>query len=160
MTNEWTDQLAGARMQVDQRFQETLEASSFTSQEWGLVMTAIDWDIENPEQPDEAELVADTDKLSEIIPELENIQKQMGGAQRPVDEGPDTSGFLGRIKRYIHDLQSGSSGESSTKRLNDAEELVNGYTLELQNHLEERDRWEELCELAAAEQSQSTPKES
>ena len=160
MTNEWTDQLAGARMQVDQRFQETLEASSFTSQEWGLVMTAIDWDIENPEQPDEAELVADTSQLSEIIPELENIQTQMGGAQRPVEDGPDTSGFLGRIKRYIHDLQSGSSGQSSTKRLNDAKELVDGYTLELQNYLEERERWEELCELAAAEQGQSTPEES
>ena len=155
MSNEWTDQLAGARMQVDQRFQDTLEASSFTSQEWGLVMTAIDWDIENPKTPEEAELVADTDQLSEIIPELENIQNQMGGAQRPVEEGPDTRGFLGRIKRYVHDLTSNASGESSKKRYNDAVELVEGYTIELQSYLEERGRWEEICAAAASEYGQS-----
>jgi len=157
MTNEWTDQLAGARMQVDQRFQETLEASSFTSQEWGLVMTAVDWTIENPDQPEEATLVADTSKLSEIIPELENIQQQMGGAQRPVEEGPDTGGILGRLKRYVHDLQSNSSGGSSTKRFEDAKELVDGYTVELQSYLKERGRWEDICQAAAAEQNQSPP---
>jgi hypothetical protein len=156
MSNEWTDQLAGARMQVDQRFQDTLEASSFTNQEWGLVMTAIDWDIENPDTPEEAKLVADTDKLSEIIPELENIQSQMGGAQRPVEDGPDTSGFLGRIKRYLHDLTSNTSGQSSKKRYNDAVELVEGYTVELQTFLEERGRWQEICAAAASEQTQST----
>jgi hypothetical protein len=155
MSNEWTDQLAGARMQVDQRFQDTLEASSFTNQEWGLVMTAIDWDIENPETPEEAELVADTDQLSEIIPELENIQSQMGGSQRPVEEGPDTQGFLGRIKRYIHDLTSNTSSQSSTKRYNDAVELVEGYTMELQSFLEERGRWADVCAAAASEQNQS-----
>ena len=152
MTNEWTDQLAGARMQVDQRFQDTLEASSFTNQEWGLVMTAINWDIENPEDPDEATLVADTDQLSDIIPELENIQRQMGGSQQPVEDGPDASGFLGRIKRYVHDLTSDGSSQSNQKRYNDAVELVEGYTLELQNYLEERGRWEELCDVAVNEQ--------
>jgi hypothetical protein len=156
MSNEWTDQLAGARMQVDQRYQDTLEASSFTNQEWGLVMTAIDWDIENPETPDEAELVADTSKLSDIIPELESIQRQMGGAQQPVEEGPDTTGFLGRIKRYVHDLTSNTSGQSTEKRQNDAIELVEGYTMELQSYLEERGRWEDICAAAASEQSQST----
>ncbi|WP_302080172.1 DUF5799 family protein [Salinibaculum rarum] len=156
MTNEWTDRLAGARMQVDQRFQETLDASSFTNQEWGLVMTAIDWDIENPEQPDAATLVADTSKLSDIIPELENIQQEMGGAQRPVEKGPDTSGIFGRLKRYIHDLQSNSSGESSRKRFEDAKELVDGYTVELQSYLEERGQWEDICQAAAAEQNHSS----
>jgi hypothetical protein len=155
MSNEWTDQLAGARMQVDQRFQDTLEASSFTNQEWGLVMTAIDWDIENPDTPEEAELVADTDQLSEIIPELENIQNQMGGSQRPVEEGPDTQGFLGRIKRYIHDLTSNTSSQSSKKRYNDAVELVEGYTMELQSFLEERGRWADVCAAAASERNQS-----
>ena len=155
MSNEWTDQLAGARMQVDQRYQETLDGSSFSNQEWGLVMTAIDWDIENPENPEEAELVPDTHKLSDIIPELENIQQQMGGASQPVEEGPDTSGFLGRIKQYVHDLTSDASGESSQKRYNDAVELVEGYTMELQSYLEERGRWEDICAAAASEQSES-----
>jgi hypothetical protein len=156
MSNEWTDQLAGARMQVDQRYQETLDASSFSNQEWGLVMTAIDWDIENPETPDEAELVADTSKLSEIIPELESIQQEMGGSQRPVEEGPDTSGFLGRIKRYIDDLTANGSSESSEKRYNDAVELVEGYTMELQSYLEERGRWADVCAAAASEEEGTT----
>jgi len=154
MTDDWTDQLAGARMQVDQQYRETLEASDFSNQEWGLVMTAVDWEIENPEDPDEATLVADTSKLPDIVPELRNIQKEMGGSPTPVEDGPNTRGFLGRLQQYIHHLRSGT-GDSGEKKLSDAEELVDGYTLVLQEYLEEHGRWEEIC-AAAVKYQQST----
>jgi hypothetical protein len=147
MTDDWTDQLAGARMQVDQQYQETLDASDFSNQEWGLVMTAVDWEIENPEDPENATLIADKSKLPDIVPELRNIQQEMGGSSTPVDEGPDTRGFLGRIKQYIHHLQAGTDG-SSEKKIADAKELVEGYTRALQEYLEERGRWEDICAAA------------
>jgi len=153
MTDDWTDQLAGARMQVDQRYQDVLDASDFSNQEWGLVMTAIDWDIENPEDPEEATLVADKSKLPDIVPELRTIQKEMGGSPTPVEEGPNTEGFLGRLRQYVHHLRG--DNESSEKKLGDAEELVDGYTLELQEFLEERGRWEDLCAAAARQQKQA-----
>jgi len=154
MTDDWTDQLAGARMQVDQQYQETLDASDFSNQEWGLVMTAVDWEIENPENPDEATLVADTSKLPDIVPELQNIQQQMGGSPTPVEEGSGGRGFLGRIKQYFDHLQPDSGG-SDQKKLGDAEELVEGYTMVLQEYLEEHGRWEDICD-AAAKYQQST----
>lgn len=156
MSDDWTDRLAGARMQVDQRYEETIEGSSFTSQEWGLVMTAVDWKMDDPENPEEAELLADTSKLSEIVPELERIQSEMGGSQQPVEEGAGNGGFLGRIQQYIDHLRSNRSGESAEKRLADATELVDGYALELQAFLEEHDRWEEICAAAASQESEST----
>jgi len=152
MSDDWTDRLAGARMQVDKQYQDTLEASSFTSQEWGLVMTAVDWEIDDPENPEEATLVADTSKLPDIIPELEQIQSDMGGAQRPVADGPDTGGLLGRVRQYVRSLSSHTSGEPTEKRLADAKELVEGYTLELQQFLEERGQWADICQAAADQQ--------
>jgi len=154
MAEDWTDQLAGARMQVDQQYQDTLEASEFSNQEWGLVMTAVDWEIDDPENPEEATLVADTSKLPDIVPELRSIQKEMGGSPTPVEDGPNTRGFLGRLQQYIHHLRAGT-GESSQKKIADAEELVEGYTLTLQQYLEEHGRWEDVC-AAAAKQQQST----
>jgi hypothetical protein len=72
----------------------------------------------------------------------------MGGSPTPVDEGPNTRGFLGRLKQYIHHLQSGTDGSSQTK-VADAEELVEGYTLVLQEYLENHGRWEDVCAAAA-----------
>jgi aryl-alcohol dehydrogenase-like predicted oxidoreductase len=57
MSDKWTDMLAGARMQVDQQFQSRLERSEFTNQEWGLVMTAVEFEIQNADDPENARAV-------------------------------------------------------------------------------------------------------
>ncbi|MFB6256979.1 MAG: DUF5799 family protein, partial [Haloplanus sp.] len=38
--SEWTDTIVRDRMTVDQEFDERVRQSAFTSQEWGLIMTA------------------------------------------------------------------------------------------------------------------------
>ena len=38
--SEWTDAIVGERMAVDNQFTDRVTASRFSSQEWGLIMTA------------------------------------------------------------------------------------------------------------------------
>jgi hypothetical protein len=149
MSDDWTDRLAGARMQVDQQFQDKLDASEFTNQEWGLIMTAVEFEMENPEDAERARLVANTDKLTEIIPELENIQREMGGSRRPVESAPSGEGMFGRLKQYIHHLRSDSPDQSDDERLAAAKVLVDEYASDLQSYLEKRGQWEEIREVAA-----------
>lgn len=149
MSDGWTDNLAGARMQVDQQFNDRILDSRFTNQEWGLIMTAVDFNIENPDNPGEADLVADTDDLEQIIPELANIQKQMGGSPEPVDESSSGGLLGGKLGKYIDALKTNSRGGNEQEKLQDATALVQEYTDELQHFLEEQGRWSEICALAA-----------
>jgi hypothetical protein len=151
MADNWADMLAGARMQVDQQFQERLEQSDFTNQEWGLVMTAVEFEVLNADDPEEAQLVADREKIRQIIPELDSIQREMGGAARPVESNPDGSGMFGRIKQYLGFLSDDTSDETDQERLATAKVLVDEYTEQLEAYLRERGRWEEIRQ-AAAEQ--------
>jgi len=151
MADKWTDMLAGARMQVDQQFQERLEQSDFTNQEWGLVMTAVEFEVLNADDPEEAQLVADREQIRQIIPELDSIQREMGGAARPVESNPDGSGMFGRIKQYLGFLSDDTSDETNQERLATAKVLVDEYTEQLEAYLRERGRWEEIRQ-AAAEQ--------
>jgi hypothetical protein len=153
MTDKWTDMLAGARMQVDQQFQSRLERSEFTNQEWGLVMTAVDFKIMNADDPEEAQLVADRDQIRQIIPELDSIQRQMGGAARPVESNPDGSGMFGRLKQYLGFLSDDSSDKPDEERLASAKMLVDEYTEQLEAYLRENGRWEEIREAAANQQN-------
>ncbi|MFC7135216.1 MULTISPECIES: DUF5799 family protein [Salinibaculum] len=151
MTDNWTDRLAGARMQVDQQFQSTLEGSEFTNQEWGLIMTAVEFEVKDADDPDGAHLVADREKIRQIIPELDNIQREMGGAARPVESAPDGSGLFGRLRQYLGFLSDDSSDTPDQERLAAAKVLVDEYTEQLEAYLREQGRWEEIRQ-AAAEQ--------
>jgi hypothetical protein len=152
MTNGWRDQLAGARMQVDQQFNDRILNSEFTNQEWGLIMTAVEFDIEQPNDPDHAELVADTDKIVQILPELENLPQGMGGV--PQQESRSSGGGLFSGLKDALGLGGGSGGGGSgggvdEQKLQSATALVDEYTAELQTHLEQEGRWEMLCERAS-----------
>jgi hypothetical protein len=150
MSDDWRDQLAGARMQVDQQFQDRLERSEFTNQEWGLVMTAVEFDVEHPEDGDRATLVADTSQLDQIIPELDRIQQEMGGAAPGGDSG-SSGGIVGRFKEYLGGLADGSSGGNDEERMAAARELADEYATDLQAYLEQRGRWENIREAAGQE---------
>ncbi len=153
MSNQWRDSLAGARMQVDQQFSDRIVASQFTNQQWGLIMTAVEFDIENPEDPETAELVANTDQVKHIIPELDNLPQGMGGAPMAAGGGQDSGGggLLGRIRGFLTG-DSGGSSQTDTETLEAASTLTNEYAKELQAFLEEQGRWESLCESAAESQ--------
>lgn len=143
--SDWTDAIVGERMAVDREFNDRVQASEFSSQEWGLIMTATEFEIENADDPDRARLVADTEKLPSIMPELDNIQDQMsamGGAPGGGSGGSDSGGLLGGIKRALG-LGGGDDGVDED-RLVAAEQLTQEYADELQAHLEENDRWEQV----------------
>ena len=149
MDNRWTDYLAGARMQVDQQFSDQVRASEFTSQQWGLIMTAVEFEIDDPGDPDQATLVANTDNVETIMPELDAIERQTAGMGAGGGRGQSTGtggSLLGRIRSYF---ASGSDDGVDGEQYEQAVALVDQYTTQLQALLREEDRWQELCAAAA-----------
>ena len=143
--SEWTDAIVGERMTVDNQFNERVAASRFSSQEWGLIMTATEFEIENAADPEAARVVADTSSLPAIMPELENLRSQMsamGGA--PGGGGNDGSGdgIVDSIKGALG--LGGGGGGPSDEELEAAERLVQEYADELQAHLESVGKWEQV----------------
>lgn len=147
--NDWTSRIAGERMAVDKQFTDRVDASSFSNQQWGLVMTAVEFEITSPGDPEAARIVADTSKLGSIMPELDRVgnQSPMDGGGG-VDRGPKQSGggFLSGVKALL-----GLAGEDGDdERTEEAETLAQAYADELQAQLESNGRWESVCEQATA----------
>jgi hypothetical protein len=141
--SEWTDAIVGERMTVDNQFTERVTASRFSSQEWGLIMTATEFEIEHSNDPEAARLVADTSNLPAVMPELENVRSQvaaMGGG------GGDAGGSGGGIvDSILGALGLGGDGDgASDEEIEAAERLVQEYADELQAHLEEVGKWEQV----------------
>lgn len=150
MTNGWRDKLAGARMRVDQEFNQRVLDSQFSNQEWGLIMTAVEFDIDSPETPDSAEMTANTDKVEQIMPELENLPQGM--ARPGGDAGGDSGGVIDSLKSVFGFDGSDANGSGVDEdELAAASQLVEEYATELQRHLEEQGRWAEVCAAAAKE---------
>jgi len=142
--------IAGARMQVDQQFQQRVIDSEFSNQQWGLIMTAVQFEIESAETPEEAEIVANTEQVHHIIPELDNIPDGMGGPPQANTSGGG-GGLLGRVRSLFG---GGDGGSSSDQREATAVALVEEYAVELQDFLEQQGRWEEICAAYAEQHSQ------
>ena len=135
--------IVGDRMAVDNEFNSQVAASEFSRQEWGLIMTAVEFEIEDPGS-DRARLVADTGNLSAVMPEMDRIaERQQGMAGGGSGSG---GGLLGSLKDA---LGLGGSGGTDPDRVRAAEELANAYATELQRHLEERGKWEQVCAAAS-----------
>lgn len=146
MTDAWQDRIVGDRMTVDQAFNDQVQRSQFSNQEWGMIMTAVEFDIENPES-DDARLIADTTNVPTIIPELDKMNQRMAG---PGGGQTQSSGFLGSVKNALG-LGSSKNGENSpdADRVQAAESLAQAYAEELQAHLEERGKWDDVRSAAS-----------
>jgi len=137
---DWQDRLAGHRMQVDRTFASKVRESGLTKQEWSLVMTAVEFDIEG--EGDQAELVADTSKVETVVPEFDNLgQADPGGMA-----GGNTSS-----KDLIDSVKSALGVDTGVdeEKLAEATRLANEYVSELQDHLQEQGRWEAIRETAS-----------
>lgn len=144
---EWTDLVVGDRMAVDREFRDRVEASTFTRQEWGLVMTATELRIEHPGDAERARIVADTSKVSAVLPEFENLREaQAVGAGGGIARS-SSGGLLDAVRDALG--FGGGSGASDPERLDAAAALAQEYATTLQTRLEERGRWEEIREAAA-----------
>jgi hypothetical protein len=147
----WQDMIAAERMQVDQGFEEHLTASPLTRQQWGLVMTAVEFEIDGPEDPSEATLVANTSKLSSVMGEIKNMGERssaMGGPAAGSGASSSSGGLFDGIKSAL----GFGSGTSALQEA--AEELSQEYAEQLQAHLEKRGRWQLICQRAAEGQAE------
>jgi hypothetical protein len=133
-TRAWQDRIVGDRMTVDQEFTDAIESSQFSRQQWGLIMTAVEFDIENPES-ESAALVADTEKLPHVMDELDDID-----ARTPMAASDDSGGgILDSISGLF-----GGGGDDHDEQLAAAERLADHYAEQLQTHLEEQGKWDEI----------------
>lgn len=138
---DWRDQLAGHRMQVDQEFADRIRDSKLTSQEWSLVMTAVEFDVEG--QGEEARLVSDTSKIDAVVAEFDALEQPGPGA---AGGGANKGGLWDSITDAL-----GLGSEEDAAKREEAIELANEYTTELQRHLEAQGRWESVHRAANAE---------
>jgi hypothetical protein len=143
MSEDWTGAIAGERMELDREFNDQVEASEFSRQQWGLVMTAVEFEIENPDDPEEARIVANTANLPAIMDELDRIAE----ASPPGAGGGATSGGGGGLLGGVKDaLGLGGGGED--ERLAAAERLAEEYAERLQAKLESKGRWHDVRDRA------------
>ncbi len=147
--SDWTDAIVGDRMQVDQQFNQRVRESEFSNQQWGLIMTAVEFEIEDADDEEAARIVSNTEKLPQIVSELEDMGGGMGGmGGGPPGGGPGGSGGgsgLSDVVSGIKDtlLGGGDSGTDGEK-LAAAEALTQEYAETLQDHLEQRGKWEQV----------------
>lgn len=138
--SDWTDRIVGDRMAVDQEFNDRIRASEFSNQEWGLVMTAVDFEIEDADDPEQARIVADTESLPQMMPELAKVRQGMGPGGPGAGGGADSgTGVLDAIRGAL-----GMGGDDDAERLDAAERLVDEYAAALQQRLEEKGTWDEI----------------
>lgn len=140
--SDWTDAIVGERMAVDQQFSSHVRESSFSNQEWGLIMTAAEFDIADADDPEAARIVPDTSKVAAIMPEVEKMDQRMGGAGGP-GGSEEKSGITSTVKNALG-LGGGDDGGADPERVAAAEQLLADYAAALQEHLEEKGRWEQV----------------
>ncbi|APX96798.1 DUF5799 family protein [Natronorubrum daqingense] len=150
----WTDQIVGARMTVDQEFSSRIADSRFSNQQWSLIMTATEFEIEQPADPESARIVANTENVEQIIPELENIPTGMGamGGGPGGQQGGSSSG--GILDSILGAFGLGGDGDdnSHAEQERAAESLTQEYAEQLQAELESKGRWDTVRQAAASEQ--------
>lgn len=147
MTNGWQDQIVGARMTVDQQFADRVQASSLSRPQWGLVMTAVEFEIENADDPENAAMVANTSKLEHVLPEMANVDDQMNAMAGGSGGSSSGSGVVGGIKNA---LGLGGGGDDDNEELaEESTQLAQAYAAELQAHLESEGRWDDVRRAAA-----------
>jgi len=146
--SDWTDSVVGERMALDQEFSDRVRASEFTSQEWSLVMTAIEFEIRDPDDPEAAQVVVDDSKLDQIVPELDTIRNQMQGMG--AGGGPPSGGSSGGVFDSVKNaLGLGGGSDDNQEKRETAASLAEEYADRLQKRLEQNGRWEEVRAIAA-----------
>lgn len=125
-------------MEMDSAFQATLRESQLSNQSWELIMTAGEFELKNPDDPEAAELVMDLSNLGSVLSAIKDVESQQPG-QRVGSE----RGLMDRVKSLV-----GLGGDGPYRQ--EAERLAAEYTRSLQERLEETGRWEQVCERASS----------
>lgn len=134
--SDWQDRLARFRLSADRAFEDRVRDSPLDRRQWDLAMTAVTFRFADADDPDAAELVADTSKVDDVLPEI----RAMGG--------DDASGgdVLGDVKSAL------GLGEDEDDPLKDEiERLTAAYADELESVLERENAWGDLRRAASDE---------
>jgi hypothetical protein len=138
---DWQDRLASHRMHVDQQFAERVRDSELSRQQWNLVMTAVEFRIEDADEPEAATLVADTSRVPAVLSEVEEVSR--GHPGRP-ESGSDDS--------LLDRLVSALGGDGGSDAASEAERLATAYAGQLEASLRQRGTWEDVRSAAARQQ--------
>ncbi len=144
--SNWTDAIVGHRMTVDQEFNDQVQASQFSNAEWGLIMTATEFEIEQAEDPEAARIVANTDNVESIIPELESIRSQTAAMAGQPGGSPNesTGGLLGSLKSALGFGENSDDTDGvDQEKLAAAKRLTQAYADALQSYLVETESFEQ-----------------
>jgi len=143
--SDWTDAIVGERMAVDQQFAAEVRDSPFSNQEWGLIMTAAEFEIVDADDPENAQIVPNTEKVAGIMPEVEKMDQGMGGAPGGAGGSGGGGGGDGVFSSVKDALGVGGGGDGGEpERIDEAEALLERYAEALQDHLTEKGRWEQV----------------
>jgi hypothetical protein len=144
---DWQDALAGERMKVDQEFAPRVRESPLSNQQWGLVMTAVEFEFERATDPERARIVANTERLEHVLPEIRAMDEGRPGG--PTGSGGGGSGSGGGIVDAVKRALGLGGGGDDLRAV--AEELAADYAEEFQAHLERQGSFEEVRRRAADE---------
>ena len=145
----WQEEIVGDRIAVDRDFQERVQQSAFSNQQWELIMMAVEFEIEQPDDPELARIVADTSRLPHVAAELDRIESGMDtmGQRTPQD---DTTGRIGSgVLQSLRNRLGIGRNRAERDQLDEAASLVDEYAAALQRRLEARGTWDSVCNRAA-----------
>lgn len=138
--------LVGHRLAVDQEFATRVRDSEFSSMEWDLIMSSVTFELANPDDPEEAAIVADLEEVWTAIDAIDDLpDRQPGVKPSTPHRGSREPGVLSRLSSSLG-LDDVWGGGPSDERIQSANALVTEYAEVLQIHLKQQHHWEELCE--------------
>lgn len=130
--------LFGHRMNADKAFSEQVAHSEFSRGEWELIMSVISFEIDDPQDPENASLLPVVDELDRAL----QAAKEVPGANDPYSrEGGSSGGVIDRITGLF-----GGESKTTGDRRGEAEALVGEYAQVLEAQLKEQAAWATLCE--------------
>jgi hypothetical protein len=147
--SHWTDAIISERITVDEEFEMNVAESEFTKQEWDTIMSMLELRMENVDDPENAQVSADVERLPQIL-------KNMGSVEmRPSQSGTNTGepkGIGGKLREKLFGVKVGDvinldrgDDKINEGRLRTAEQLVEDYLNELQTQLEKTGSMARAC---------------
>lgn len=137
----WQEMIIADRMAVDREFQERVNESSFSNQGWELVMTAVEFEIVNPEDPDAAHIEVNSEHIDSVLPAMKEAEKALGAPQQGGSSFTDK--IASELKGFL------DRGQDDAKRKAEAEQLAGEYANVLHSRLQRQGKWEQVCHQAA-----------
>lgn len=138
--SHWTDAIISERIAVDEEFEMNVADSEFTKQEWNIMMSMLELKITNVDDPENAQVSANVEKLPEILKNLESVETR---PSQPAANTGEPKGIGGKLRAKLFGIKVGDvisfdRGDDGIdeKRLQTAEQLVNDYLSALQTQLE------------------------